>query len=402
MPSAEVQGLLDDLAHRLQRSVVIDDVHLNLLYSSPHFGDEDEVRIETMLTRRTNSKVVGHILAQGVGTWTRPGTIPPNEEFGQRHARVCVPVRWQGELVAFIMVIDADGTVTTAEMEQISRVAERAAPLLVTELHAPDDTTEQAVLDLVSAEGSLRRRALSQLAESDTASDTDFVTAIRLTVEKGPGASLAHVTVALRSALMVPRPTGTGFRLSAVEEDSAVILLGGRRPMTSHSAQTHSKYVLARLNDLSSGHFTAVAGVGPPVGGLDRAHESAQLAGIAAHAAKVGLFDTAATWEDLGPYGPLLRIPMDQLSNLVIPAELQRLLEIDRDGHLVETLRAFLDAAGSAPAAAATLQIHRTTLYYRLARVEELLGIELSDGRTRLTLHMGILLMDIADRIRGA
>jgi hypothetical protein len=395
MANAEVQALVDDLAERLQRSVVIDDPQLNLLYSSPHFGDEDAVRVQSMLKRRTSSKAIGHVLAQGVVTWTRPGLIPPNDELGL-HARVCVPVRWQGELIALIMVIDADGTVTTAETSQISHVSEVVAPLLVTELQGGDDTAEQTVRDLVSHDGALRRRALAELSASDIPSDLGSVTAITLSVKfDAAEASLAHIAVALRSALMLPRPTGTQFQMHAVEDHGGVVIVGGPRPLATGAARTHAQRMLARVADLSSGRFNAVAGIGPSVAGLDLAHETAELATLAARAAEIGLVDEAARWEDLGPYGPLLRIPSSQLGRQALPAEVQRLLDIDRDGHLVETLRAFLDSAASAPKASAALQIHRTTLYYRLSRIEELLGIDLTDGRTRLSLHLGLVLLEL-------
>ena len=395
MANAEIQALVDELAERLQRSVVIDDLQLNLLYSSAHFGDEDAVRVESMLKRRSSSKVIGHVLAHGVTTWTRPGLIPPNDELGL-HARVCVPVRWQGELIALSMVIDSDGTVTTAETSQISRVAELVAPLLVSELQGDEDTAEQTVRDLVSNDAALRRRALAELSASDVASDVGSVTAIVLSVKFEPTeASLAHIAVALRSALMLPRPTGTLFQLCAVEDHGGVAIIGGPRPLTPVAARTHVQRMLARVADLSSGRFRAVAGIGPSVAGLDRSHETAELASLAARAAELGLVDEAARWEDLGPYGPLLRIPSSQLGRQALPAEVQRLLDVDRDGHLVETLRAFLDAGASAPTAAAALQIHRTTLYYRLSRVEELLGIDLGDGRTRLSLHLGLVLLEL-------
>jgi len=400
MPNAEVQAIVDDLAERLQRSVVVDDPQLSLLYSSPHYGDEDPVRIEAMLKRRASSKALGHVLAQGVVTWTRPGVIPRNDELGL-HARVCVPVRWQGYLVALVMVMDSDGSVTTAETGEIVLAAERLAPLLVDELQVGDDAAEQTVLDLVSHDGSLRRRALAELASSGTSRDDDAVTAIRLSVRgDADGTSSAHITVSLRSALKLPKPTGTRFQMGGVEGQEAVVILGGPRPLAPEAARTHARRMLARVDDLSSGRFKAVAGIGPSLAGLDRAHETAELASLATRAAEIGLADDAATWQDLGPYGPMLRIPPNQLGRLALPAEVQRLLEVDRDGHLVETLRAFLDSAGSAPAAAAALQVHRTTLYYRLSRVEELLGIDLSDGRTRLSLHLGIALLDLIPDLR--
>ena len=47
-------------------------------------------------------------------------------------------------------------------------------------------------------------------------------------------------------------------------------------------------------------------------------------------------------------------------------------------------------APGSASRAAAALQIHRQTLYYRLARIEELTGLDLADGEARLLLHASV------------
>jgi sugar diacid utilization regulator len=395
VPSADVQAQVDDLAERLQRSVVVDDPHLGMLYSSVHFGDEDPIRVDAMLKRRADSRAIGHIFAQGVLTWTRPGVIPANDEIGL-HARVCVPVRWQGELIGFVMVMDSDGSVTTAQTAEISSVAGRIAPLLTEELKAADGTAHQTVLDLVSRDGALRRRALAELASTDIARDLDSVTAIRLTIRgENSDASQAHMTASLRSALMLPKPTGSRVQLSAVEGRNAVVIIGSIRPLTVDSARAHARRLLARVDDLSSGRFKAVAGIGPALPGLESAHEAAELAALAMRAAVMGLSEAAATWEDLGPYGPLLRIPSDELDRQALPAEVQRLLQVDRDGHLLESLRAYLDAAGSAPDASTALRIHRTTLYYRLTRIEKLLEIDLSDGRTRLTLHLGMALLDL-------
>jgi len=60
------------------------------------------------------------------------------------------------------------------------------------------------------------------------------------------------------------------------------------------------------------------------------------------------------------------------------------------DAVLSETAEVFLDCAGSASRAAAALSIHRQTLYYRLARIESLTGLDLSDGEARLLLHASL------------
>jgi DNA-binding PucR family transcriptional regulator len=57
---------------------------------------------------------------------------------------------------------------------------------------------------------------------------------------------------------------------------------------------------------------------------------------------------------------------------------------------LAETLETYLDLAGDAAATAGRLNLHRTTLYYRLRRIEELTGADLRDGQQRLGLHLSL------------
>jgi DNA-binding PucR family transcriptional regulator len=48
----------------------------------------------------------------------------------------------------------------------------------------------------------------------------------------------------------------------------------------------------------------------------------------------------------------------------------------------------------------ARLRIHKTSLYYRLRRIEKLTGMSLRDGEDRLALHLGVTLARPADRPR--
>jgi DNA-binding PucR family transcriptional regulator len=58
----------------------------------------------------------------------------------------------------------------------------------------------------------------------------------------------------------------------------------------------------------------------------------------------------------------------------------------------VTTARVVLDHGGDVTAAAAVLHLHRTTLYYRLDRIEELTGVDLRDGRARTDLQLALWL----------
>lgn len=59
---------------------------------------------------------------------------------------------------------------------------------------------------------------------------------------------------------------------------------------------------------------------------------------------------------------------------------------------LLSTARAVLDRGGNVTQAAAELHIHRTTLYYRLERIEALTGVNLKDGPGRDDLHLALRL----------
>ena len=62
-----------------------------------------------------------------------------------------------------------------------------------------------------------------------------------------------------------------------------------------------------------------------------------------------------------------------------------RLLAYDAEnnGHLVETLRAYLDSLGDIPAAAARVYVHPNTFRYRLRRLTEIGRIDLQDPEAR-------------------
>ncbi|OJU79780.1 MAG: hypothetical protein BGO11_02990 [Solirubrobacterales bacterium 70-9] len=57
---------------------------------------------------------------------------------------------------------------------------------------------------------------------------------------------------------------------------------------------------------------------------------------------------------------------------------------------LLRTLEAFCECGGRKTEAARELQIERRTLYHRLARIESILSVDLSDGRSLLGLHLAV------------
>ena len=61
-----------------------------------------------------------------------------------------------------------------------------------------------------------------------------------------------------------------------------------------------------------------------------------------------------------------------------------------RGDQLLDALEGLLDAGGDVADAARALSMHRATLYRRLARIEQLTGLDLSRGDDRLLAHLGL------------
>ncbi len=64
---------------------------------------------------------------------------------------------------------------------------------------------------------------------------------------------------------------------------------------------------------------------------------------------------------------------------------------------LVHTLRTYFRCNGNVLKSAEALFLHRNSVLYRLARIEELLEVDLKDSQDRLTLHLAVELAELLE-----
>jgi sugar diacid utilization regulator len=121
---------------------------------------------------------------------------------------------------------------------------------------------------------------------------------------------------------------------------------------------------------------------------LDGARYAAEVA------AAVPAFGRAADWGELGSYAVFQSLPRDRAAPERICRGITTLLT-ERTAIYEATIRAYLDCGANAQQAAALLRIHRTTLYWRLARVTDLLAVNLNRSDDRLKLHLALKLTEL-------
>jgi hypothetical protein len=390
--TSEVQRRIDQLGERLKRSVVLNDPDVRLVYSSQHFGDEDPVRIKAALHRDAGSRPIAHLLAQGVNRWTGPGRIPAAPDLGLL-SRLLVPIRWHGELLGSVVVIDADESITPDEISLVEDFAREAAGLIVFERHATD---QQALLDeedtaaWLSGELAARQRGRDGLVSRGLLPDLEHVRVLVAAPDPDGQVDEGRTHLALRHAFGVVRGRLRGASLVTVRDGHGAFAFVSPGPLDDPRATEVADTMLSEVRDFLGLRVPVRIGIGAEVTGVEDAWLSRRQAELATRAVPVLNQGSVVHWNSLGVLQLLLRIPTTELDPTVVPVPVAALLAADQHGRLVETLEAYLRSGGAGAATASALHIHRTTLYYRLNQLREITGLDIDDGDARTLLQVGL------------
>ena len=146
-------------------------------------------------------------------------------------------------------------------------------------------------------------------------------------------------------------------------------------------------------------------GVSSDLCGLEMVPRAAGQARLALRHADLAGGGTAevVSFDDLGQrYKVLDSLQDDQLQELE-DAVVGRLLDADRhgQGNLLRTLETYLACGGSVVDAATDLYVHRNTLRKRLARIEDILGVDLGTVGGRVEAYLGVRAGDVLATRRG-
>jgi sugar diacid utilization regulator len=206
---------------------------------------------------------------------------------------------------------------------------------------------------------------------------------VRAIAERGARA------VSSRSNAALSEREGAGIGVVIVGAEVLLLLPGGDEATAARAADA----VLREMEAGLAGYTFALgrSRIAADPADLPRAAGEALLA---ANVAQGGSDGVALAFEQTGAYRLLLSAMTEN------PAELQRfyaetvepLLAYDEqyETELVRTLATFLEADGNVAGTAQRLFTHRHTIYYRLERVRELSGLDVSssDGREKLSLGL--------------
>ncbi|MEU7839023.1 helix-turn-helix domain-containing protein [Nonomuraea sp. NPDC049129] len=392
---SELQRLVENLGNRLGRSVAVDDPALHLLAYNPHAGTIDTARTESILKRAVPREVVQYVYDCGAATAEDLFTVPARPDMSMDIARIGMPIRHRGALLGFIWLLASDGPVGDDHADAVRRSAETVAMIMHREYLLGElsrGRERELTRDLISGHAEVRTQAADQLVSENLFSAGPALALVVSLTRTG-----APLTDSDRIALAAGVDFGRNRRpqrtaLTLERPDHAILLLAQHDAIERQAIKDLAGSIRERvLAETETGGHCWV-GIGEARAALSDVHHSYADARRAADVARiVHVLGTVVRYGELGVYGMLAELPADRLADSLHPG-LRALFERHSAGDdaLVETIETFLDNAGHVKKTSDRLRIHRTSLYYRLRRIEEITGLDLSLGNDRLTLHLGL------------
>jgi hypothetical protein len=389
LPAGDLFALANAIAALVDAPVTIEDRNSRVLAFSGRQDEADQGRIETVLGRQVPERYWKMLSERGVFRElyrsVRPISLDWLPEDGVSQMRVAIAVRAGDEILGSIWAAVSE-RLSDERTEALCDAAKLVA-LHLLRVRAGSDVGRRLRADLLATalEGGVgARNALHRLGLAGQP-----VVVLALTVAEQPGTAGGDL-VSARERL----GDALAMHLTAVHPRSASALVGdvvyGLVPVTRSDSDGEQRAVAIATEflDRVGDRLPAAIGVGPvahDVGDLPRARVAvdrvvrvlregrgtprrvARLADVHVEALMLDLHDIIAARGDQ-PTGAVARL-------LAYDAE--------NNGHLVETLRAYLDSFGDVTAAAARVYVHPNTFRYRLRRLAEIGQIDLQDPEAR-------------------
>lgn len=401
----DAEQLVEQVAQKLGRGLSLEDLDGLLLAYSSNQSHADRVRVNFLLSKRVPADVSAWQLSHGIATAVRPVVVPANPELGML-GRVCVPLMVRGFRVGYLWVqqdsAEESPTAILAQLPDVSREIELLSGLL---------------LDSNTAESEFRRGREREFLAA-CAGEANAVAAVAGWKEiqgKGPwqmvtvldadgwaggpdpiASTLIHRSAALQATIGVDAAlfsAGTEthsavlFRESVGRANHAQVLVHYQLELAKRSGRPVHRIILgiseafARPRELAEAYRQSrqaaqAAAVDPQLGEL----VDCRATGVYQLLASAG--GGAGAWADSGS------------------VYVRMLEDHDRNGELLPVLELIYDNDGSVQDVANKLHLHRSSIYNRLGRIRQLLGVDPLKGMPRLELHAALKMRRWAARPR--
>lgn len=388
-----VQETVDRLAATLARSVVLLDPEFVLVAHSRHYGDLDDVQVQLLAERHLDDELIASV--QHVRGSQRHSAFlisHPLSALAER-PRLFYPLRSERAVYGYLGVTLAR-TLTPFECAVIQETAHLLHHLLERTDQSILDinkTTEAEVLMLLSEDSSIRAEAALSLIDLGMFPQCRSFVALCLRTESDwtntTGPPLRPiVSRVLYRATTAPMIHSYTF-VPATPEAFVMIGFSGE-PIREALQNVVTGIERGLLLEGENAPIVGRVGVGGAAYSLTATWQSYDQARVATEIARAN-GRGHAYWSDEGVAASALALVAPPTESHLVPDVVRRLKSAPAE--VVELFEAYFDLSGNIANVAKRLHMHRSTVYLRLARAADGLGINFDDGESRFLIHAWLL-----------
>jgi PucR C-terminal helix-turn-helix domain len=391
--SGDLFALAEAFADMMEAPTILEDENFRVLAYSSVIGSMDQGRQDAILGRRMPEEWRDHLTRTGALSRLRTSTDIIDVVDGPANARRRLLTSvWMGtRMLGVIWVAQGDTPLPVDAATRLRRIARHAVPHYLThERQHREDQQRRGLLVAQLLSGTApTASAVAEIGLAAGASTAvcSFVSATGRPITDRAWARLAdHVALSFET---YGWPTATARTPSTIH---AIVDIGQGSP---DDLIRLGEQICKRAASMSSGGLRGCAS--QVWTGFERI---AQQRSEADDAVAILLEDgggptgrSFAGFDELRPQLLVRRVLLDLAADSTwrLPG-LQTLERADasRNSQLVRTLRHFIDYDGNVSAAARALQIHPTTLRYRMEQIAKLTGADFTDATVRLAFSLSI------------
>ncbi|WP_322906846.1 PucR family transcriptional regulator [Paenibacillus sp. SGZ-1009] len=389
-----LQTLAELISEVMGSPVTIEDEAHRLLAYSMHDPNTDPARIATIIGRRVPEHVQRALYESGamqrLQDSAEPQHIEQLSEVGLSR-RMAISVRHYDEVVGYIWLLEYDGSYTDEQVEQFRQGARIAAGLMM------QQQRRQQHIDLLRRLLGGRFQSEQEAAQQARESGIELASyhyVLLLEHDHQPelsGWCERIVQAASEYAVRVPLH---------MQEPGRLVLLcgfGATAVNTQHvDAAALIRSIIIRARALLPEQAELYIAAGEQVGSalhIQRSYRQARelvlLHRQLPETRSIYYYPEAGFYR----YLPAMHREAEQFP--VIWGPLDRLAAYDQEhnSNLLQTLAVFLDLDSDTKRAATHLHVHSNTLNYRLRRIAEVGGIDLTSMAEKVTLYLELKLL---------
>lgn len=378
--------LAEMLAEQVGHSISIENERFEAI-ANKNIAEVDAARRYTIARGRTNPQLIEALEVEylpKIRASLRPVQLPVMPELGLAMERLLAPIVVHGDIYGYFWIIADVHALTPIDIMAIEIGATVAALLMLYQE------------SLQAAEASLKGNLMARLIEGEDRPQTILSDQ---SLRYGVDLRLPYRMLLVSIRNNQPPTSTRAYRainqvLAQLDAEAVAAQFAGQVLILAQDQQDLQALAQALLERLESGAAIGISRAMTGAGMVQAAYQ--QCNDVLDIAQRLYPDQYVHQFDDLGYIHTLYHAgPASLAQNPQAPVLRQLLAE--RQADLFNTLEAYLDAGGNSMQTAEALQIHRSTLNYRLARIKKVCAIDLSSASTRLNLQIALKLMRLFD-----